>query len=53
MARKKDSPKPTGTAKVSFVPFESEMQRNKAYRTWVKLFLKGKEVANLVKKAGS
>ena len=43
MAREKDSSKPEWKASVIFVPFESEGQRNQAYRTWVKLFLRGKK----------
>ena len=43
MTRRKDSSKQQWTAKVTFVPFENEAQRNKAYQTWVKLFLRGKK----------
>ena len=43
MAQKKDSSKPQWKASVTFVPFESEGQRNQAYRTWVKLFLRGEK----------
>ena len=43
MDQKKDSSKPQWTAKVTFVPLESEGQRNQAYRMWVKLFLRGKK----------
>ena len=43
MARKKDNSKQQWEAKVTFVPFESEGQRNHAYKVWVKLFLRAKK----------
>ena len=32
------------SARVTFVPYESEKQRQEAYRNWVKLFLRSREM---------
>lgn len=42
MAREK---KYQWTARVTFVPFASEAQRDRAYRAWVRLFLRTREGA--------
>jgi hypothetical protein len=42
MGREKDKSEHQWKAKITFVPFESEAQRNEAYRIWVKMFLKGR-----------
>ena len=49
-SHQKDKPKHQWKAVVTFVPFESKEQRDQAYRTWVRLFIKGKEREIAIKK---
>ena len=41
MAAKNEKNKPKCTAKVTFVPFKEDARRDRAYRDWVKLYIKG------------
>lgn len=43
MTQKRDSSEPQWEIKVTFVPFKSGIDRDCAYRTWARLFLRAKE----------
>ena len=40
MSRRKDKTKPDWKARVKFVSFKSDAERNRAYREWVRLYIK-------------